>query len=264
MNLWSLTPELSKPLKDYLKKDPLTNIFLLQGINDPSPNVEFRVATEGTSVMGALMIAKRSDRSFVWLISGSNEAGQELVRFIDVRNGSILASLELKKTLEELFEKRKDLKLIDSYQMDVMRLDELKVDLEMKHAFKRLDANEFRRWARSANQGGEPTPDEEGYAKQLLKTAIPFVIYNGDEIVSRAAVDMLSSARLVRSVYTDEKFRGRGYATSVISAAVEEGLRRGGPIMLFCRSDNMSAKKIYEKMGFETVAAVLQYDFISS
>jgi predicted GNAT family acetyltransferase len=53
---------------------------------------------------------------------------------------------------------------------------------------------------------------------------------------------------------TLEKYRGRGYATLAVSAALEDALKKVSETSsLFVRKDNLSAIRIYEKLGFKKV-----------
>jgi predicted GNAT family acetyltransferase len=52
---------------------------------------------------------------------------------------------------------------------------------------------------------------------------------------------------------TLEKYRGRGYATLAVSAALEDALKISETSSLFVRKYNLSDIRIYEKLGFKKV-----------
>jgi predicted GNAT family acetyltransferase len=62
----------------------------------------------------------------------------------------------------------------------------------------------------------------------------------------------------VGPVYTPPQERGRGFA-SALTAHVSESLRRtGSTVMLFADAANAQANRIYERLGFEEVAEIVE------
>ncbi|MDG6929576.1 MAG: GNAT family N-acetyltransferase, partial [Nitrososphaerota archaeon] len=105
-----------------------------------------------------------------------------------------------------------------------------------------------------AEQGRVVRPVEAEAAK-LLQENGAFGRYADGSLVSRA----LSHVRMpegwgVSGVFTRQDRRGRGYASSVVSALAEAAFRETDSVMLFVRSDNAAAKRAYQKVGFSTVA----------
>ncbi len=50
---------------------------------------------------------------------------------------------------------------------------------------------------------------------------------------------------------TDKAHRNKGYATSLVSYAVQQSLKKKSAIMIFVRTDNPSALHVYHKVGFQ-------------
>ncbi len=172
-----------------------------------------------------------------WLVSESTEAAAELARFIQFPAGSIWTTNELGKVLDEEFNDRIKSKM----QFNVMRLDKLRKGLEIKHEWRRLSAIDYYQWPRmnvmmdreesderlpdKENTAREPTIEELESAKSFLDRSVAFGIFDGDELISMASVEVLSQLdSVIRRVFTHPKYRGQGFAKSVTLVSVKEGL----------------------------------------
>lgn len=72
-----------------------------------------------------------------------------------------------------------------------------------------------------------------------------------NKLVSYAASpEMLEDLAIVRGVFTAPEERNEGCSTSVCSALVRRLLQEGREVMLYVSRDNLSAIKVYRKIGF--------------
>jgi len=69
-------------------------------------------------------------------------------------------------------------------------------------------------------------------------------------LVSVGNVRFVDFASNIGVVATDEHYRGRGYATSVVSGLVEEILKRCPIALIHVIEDNAPAVRAYSKVGF--------------
>jgi len=65
---------------------------------------------------------------------------------------------------------------------------------------------------------------------------------------------------MIGGVYTHPNYRNKGYATLATSAVTEEALRHAETAALFVRSDNYSATRVYEKIGYKKIGKKLWVD----
>ena len=65
---------------------------------------------------------------------------------------------------------------------------------------------------------------------------------------------------MIGGVYTHPNHRNKGYATLATSAVTEEALRHAETAALFVRSDNYSAVRVYEKIGYKKIGEKLWVD----
>jgi ribosomal protein S18 acetylase RimI-like enzyme len=56
----------------------------------------------------------------------------------------------------------------------------------------------------------------------------------------------------ISAVCTHPEYRGRGYASSLVSALIQRIAKRGETPFLHVRTENVEAIRVYEKLGFKT------------
>lgn len=87
-----------------------------------------------------------------------------------------------------------------------------------------------------------------------------FVVRFGGKAVCYGGVCFALDEAEICNVVTDEKFRGAGYASSVIDAISDECVKRGvKKIFLEVAENNAPAKKLYLKKGFEKISERKNY-----
>jgi ribosomal protein S18 acetylase RimI-like enzyme len=97
-------------------------------------------------------------------------------------------------------------------------------------------------------------------AQDLLK-GVGYGIFKRSRLVASAASpEILDGLAIIRGVHTAPDERGKGYATSVCSALVQQLTKEGKDVMLYVSKDNPPALKVYKKIGFkETGHKFLSY-----
>lgn len=76
--------------------------------------------------------------------------------------------------------------------------------------------------------------------------------YENDLLASIAACsEYIDDLAIIRGVYTIPSLRNRGLATSAASALVRELLDLGLEVILWVARDNLPARRVYEKIGFQ-------------
>ena len=98
------------------------------------------------------------------------------------------------------------------------------------------------------------------YIELISKQPI-YGVFVDDELVSYAgSFIQLPQVWMIGGVYTHLKHRSKGYATLAMSAVTEEALKNAEAAALFVRSDNYSAIKVYEKIGYKKIGEKLWVD----
>lgn len=98
---------------------------------------------------------------------------------------------------------------------------------------------------------------------RMLETDQYYGIKDGDRIKSVAGVHVFSKeykVAAVGNIVTHHEFRGHGYGASVTSALCKSLLRKNVRIGLNVQSDNISAVRMYERLGFEIIASFSEFE----
>jgi len=120
------------------------------------------------------------------------------------------------------------------------------------HRVKRLGIEDI-------NEVSEHLGEEwEKRVRDAIHQGIAFGAYEEDALVSVATVpEIIENIGFIRGVYTAPSLRGRGLATSACSALVKEVIALGREAVLWIAEDNLPAKRVYEKIGFQKTEHVL-------
>ena len=95
------------------------------------------------------------------------------------------------------------------------------------------------------------------YIEMISKQPIYGVFVNGELVSYAGSFIQLPQVWMIGGVYTHLKHRSKGYATLAMSAVTEEALKNAEAAALFVRSDNYSAIRVYEKIGYEKIGEKL-------
>ncbi|HDM88452.1 MAG TPA: GNAT family N-acetyltransferase [Candidatus Bathyarchaeota archaeon] len=95
----------------------------------------------------------------------------------------------------------------------------------------------------------------------MIKKNPTFGVFVNDEIVSYASsLLQLPQAWMIGGVYTHPKHRNRGYGTLAVSAITKEALKNAEAAVLFVRSDNKPAIRVYRKIGYRKIREKIWVD----
>jgi ribosomal protein S18 acetylase RimI-like enzyme len=95
---------------------------------------------------------------------------------------------------------------------------------------------------------GEVTAD---IAKKSLEAAYCLGIKQNNRVVSVGYTRFVDFASNISVVATDERYRNKGYATSIVSALVQEIFNHSPIAIIHVIADNTPAVRAYSKVGFK-------------
>jgi predicted GNAT family acetyltransferase len=165
----------------------------------------------------------------------------------------LLGTPELAKILEDKFPNA------PKYGVNIIALDSPVANPIATTQVRRLGVEDAHARAQSVAHrvGQNQTPTNEAVleAQRLLTMNTAIGIYDVGLLVARATSHVqLPEAWAIGGVFTEPDYRGRGLATSMTSALVQEALRHTNRVVLFVRSDNAPANHLYKKIGFKNIA----------
>jgi len=80
-------------------------------------------------------------------------------------------------------------------------------------------------------------------------------IFSGKSFAGFVEVEFFESEARINCFVLNKEFRGKGFGSESMKALIERLKKKGAErIFLFVSTDNLQAKKFYEKLGFEFVA----------
>ncbi|WP_426510650.1 GNAT family N-acetyltransferase [Dactylosporangium sp. McL0621] len=108
--------------------------------------------------------------------------------------------------------------------------------------------------------GVSPTADggERSYRErigELVRARRAYARFHHGKVVFKAELAVVTRhTAQIQGVWTDPELRGNGLATAGIAAVVRDALRRVAPsVSLYVNDYNLSARRVYERCGFEQV-----------
>jgi RimJ/RimL family protein N-acetyltransferase len=98
------------------------------------------------------------------------------------------------------------------------------------------------------------------YMNMISNMPIYGIFVDGELVSYAGSFIQLPQVWMIGGVYTHPDHRSRGYATLATSAVTEEALKNAEAAALFVRSDNYSAIRVYEKIGYKNIGKKLWVD----
>jgi GNAT superfamily N-acetyltransferase len=111
-----------------------------------------------------------------------------------------------------------------------------------------------------SSQKGRPKRGVKRYVDWISKMPLYGVFVNGELVSYAGSFVQLSEIWMIGGVYTEPTHRNKGYATLAVSAITEHALKEAETAALFVRSDNYTAIRVYEKLGYRKIGAKLWVD----
>jgi predicted GNAT family acetyltransferase len=95
----------------------------------------------------------------------------------------------------------------------------------------------------------------------LIQTFAVYGVFVHEELVSSSqAFVQLPEVWVIGRVYTRPEYRNRGFATQVTYALTKEALEKANFAVLFVRSDNYPAIRVYTKIGYRKIDERIWFD----
>lgn len=249
-----LTNELIKSLDSYLRKDPIANFYPIYDLYDVESRKRstYYAGLKDGDVIGFLLIYQAEYFPFI-NVGGSEFAALRLMDVLNVEKAIFHVDPEFSDITKRKF------RITSEYVTEIMYLkrgeEKLHVehDVELLSDFHALELLKLMRQRRPS-----PITDEDvKRAADYLRRYETYGIFVDERLVSIARLYKLllhiPEVCSVGMVFTDPDYRGRGFATSLVSKCVESAFRNDSVkyVALTVNRDNISAKRVYEKIGFK-------------
>ena len=228
---------------NYVNRDPIDYYFFILDWTQRREQTKIFLAVEGEEVLGSLLVFADSIVQF----RGSREAVQKLLEYANFEKVELQAPFDCEDIVCQKYKPR------IKQDMVLMRLNRGEERIQITERPVRLDV-ECAEEVAALMKRCDPKWWGETNAEQL-KQRWENVFWLGirlqGRLVSVGNVRFVDFASNIGVVATDEGYRGRGFATSIVSALVEEILKRCPIALIHVIADNAPAVRAYSKVGFK-------------
>jgi ribosomal protein S18 acetylase RimI-like enzyme len=187
---------------------------------------------------------------FMAQLRGNEEAVRALLVQLDLDKSMITAPKECGPlTLPRKYEVKND----DIRELTVMALRKGEETPQIKHQLIKLsttDSEEIAALMRAYNFDWWGEINAEQIAERMKERLWLGVRVDG-KLVSIGGARIDDWASNINTVATHEEFRNKGYATSIVSALVEQIMRKSNLALIHVESKNLPAMHAYLKAGFK-------------
>lgn len=235
-----------------LRENVIKNAFAIYDLLYELDFTEFYVALRGESYIdGYLLIYKRLKYPSI-ILEGNTKTAELLLRKIDMKQFIMSnISCELGEIVKKFFANAK-FYIVDC--MMIKRSELCPIDECTARKLEPKDASQL------VLLRGESTEKIRDWS-EILNRLTYYGVFVDDKLVSIAgALIELPEIWVIGGVYTHPDFRNMGFATQATYGVTKEALEKVEAVILFVRSDNYPAIKVYEKIGYRKIDERLWVD----
>ncbi|MCL6089497.1 MAG: GNAT family N-acetyltransferase [Candidatus Thermoplasmatota archaeon] len=258
-----LVGEYGKKLYPYLSSQLPFTANMIHAVTTFPERCETFVVREDDSISGCLIIFHSGYNPHIWhdplaWITGSEESAPALLRSIKYEKITIQAPFKLEEDLKIAFP--------DSihFRENLMlnKLDHTPEITSTDQRVLKLDRNNAEGSLNLAGYSERPA-DAEVLAREarFINERLVYGILHDGLLVSRGAIMSINSdISTVGAFFTSREHRGKGYASDVIRRILKDLAKFSSYASLFVRSDNSTAKSLYENLGFRSESMAIFTD----
>ena len=227
----------------YVNRDPIDYYFFILDWTQRREQTKMFLAVEGKEVLGSLLVFA----DYIVQFRGSREVVQKLLEHVNLEKVELQAPPDCEDIVCQKYKPRV------RQDMVLMRLNRGEEHVCLTETPARLnveDAEEVAALMRRCDPEwwGETVSEQ---LKQRWENVFWLGIKLEGKLVSVGNVRFVDFASNIGVVATDEHYRSRGYATSIVSGLVEEILKRCPIALIHVIADNAPAVRAYSKVGFK-------------
>jgi len=228
---------------NYVNRDPIDYYFFILDWTQRREQTKIFLAVEGKEVLGSLLVFA----DYIVQFRGSREAVQKLLEHANLEKVELQAPPDCEDIVCQKYRPRV------RQDMVLMRLNRGEEHVRLTETPARLDVEDAEEVAALMRRcdpewWGEITSEQ---LKQRWQNVFWLGIKLEGKLVSVGNARFVDFASNIGVVATDEHYRNRGYAASIVSALVEEILRRSPIALIHVIEDNAPAVRAYSKVGFK-------------
>lgn len=245
-------------LESYLKMDSISNFYPLYDLYDEESRrkTSWYVGLRDDDICGFLLIYRGcSTPPASIFVNGDRETVSSLLEFVSEDKAVFHVDPQFSSIVKGKFP------ITGEYTTEILYIKKGEEKTHIKHDVELLSENHVFDVVkllreRTSTLGGITGEIVEKAREELRKSRV-YGVFADSRLVSMCMLESLPSCKSevcwLSRVFTSLNYRNRGFATSVVSKAVEEAFKADSVkyVGLGVRSDNIPAKHVYEKIGFK-------------
>lgn len=243
MKVAAIEDGLEQAFWNHVNKDQLDYYFFIFDWTQNREQTKILMATEGKKIEGLTLIYA----DHIVQLRGSRKAVEALLDSVNLETVELQVPLDCEDIVTRKYKPKMTCDLM------LMSLAKGEENVQIKHPPVKLgvkDAAEVAGIMRKADPtwwGNITTEDR----KSSLQSTYWLGIKRDNRIASIGMIRFFDFGSHVGVVATDEHYRNEGYATSMVSALVQEGLKVSSTVLIHVLSGNAPAVRAYSKVGFK-------------
>jgi len=232
---------------NYVNRDPINYYFFIMDWTQNREQTKIFLAIEGSEVLGSLLVFADSIVQF----RGSHAAVQKLIECVKFEKVELQAPPDCENVILQRFKPHVKQGLV---LMRLNRGEERHIhSLQTPARLDVEDAEEIASLMRRCDPEWWGKTTSERLRQRGFQSNTPWLgIKDEKKLVSVGCTRFyFDFATNIHTIATDEPYRCRGYATSIVSALVEEIFQKSPIALIHVIADNAPAVRAYSKVGFK-------------
>jgi predicted GNAT family acetyltransferase len=242
MNVVAIRDGFEETFWNCVNRDPLHYYFFILDWKQRPDQTEIFLAIDGKKVEGLMLIYA----DYVVQLRGNRCAVERLLDSVSPEKVELQAPLDCEDIVRRTYSPQ------IRYDLVLMTLKRGEENVRIQHDLVRLgpkDAVEVAEIMKRADPEwwGDVTAEQR---RESLEKTYWLGIKSGHKIVSVGNTRFEDFGSNIGIIATDQKYRNQGYATSIVSALVQEILKRAPIALIHVLNNNAPAIRAYSKVGF--------------
>jgi RimJ/RimL family protein N-acetyltransferase len=227
---------------NHVNLDPFDYFFFILDLKQHPESTKIMLAMEGERIQGLMLVYS----NIIAQLRGVRRAVEKLLDHVNLEKIELQAPMDC----EDLVTRKYNPQIRHELVLMTLKKGDEKVQIKEKPV--RLgpeNASEVAKLMKEADPEwwGEISPED---IKQSLEETFWVGLKDDGRIVSVGNTRFNDLGSNIGVIATDERYRNRGYATSIVSTLVEEILKRSPTALIHVLSENAPAIRVYSKVGY--------------
>jgi len=227
---------------NHVNLDPLDYFFFILDLKQRPESTKIMLAMEGERIQGLMLVYS----NIIVQLRGVRRAVEKLLDHVNLEKIELQAPMDC----EDLVTRKYNPQIRHELVLMTLKKGDEKVQIKEKPVrLKPENASEVTKLMKETDPEwwGEISPEE---IKQSLEETFWVGLKDDGRIVSVGNTRFNDLGSNIGVIATVERYRNRGYATSIVSTLAEEILKRSPTALIHVLSENAPAIRVYSKVGY--------------